>query len=107
MTAWKTTGIIATLAIIFTFPLYVAVEKRQKAVQATLTQTAVPAFVGSDKCRDCHKPEFDKWKGSHHERAMDTATEETVLGDFNNAVFEHAGVTSKFYRKNEGFLLTS
>jgi tetratricopeptide (TPR) repeat protein len=34
---------------------------------------------------------------------MDTAIEETVLGDFNNAVFEHNGFKHKFYKKNGKF----
>lgn len=29
------------------------------------------AFVGSDQCRDCHRPEYDKWKQTHHAHAYD------------------------------------
>jgi Tfp pilus assembly protein PilF len=60
-------------------------------------------FAGSKKCGECHKGEYDKWLGSHHDLAMAEANEKTVLGDFNDAVFERFGVTSRFYRKNGGF----
>ena len=36
---------------------------------------------------------------------MDVASDETVLGDFDDTVFEHAGITSRFYRKGEGFFV--
>jgi tetratricopeptide (TPR) repeat protein len=38
---------------------------------------------------------------------MDVAGPETVLGDFNNAVFTHNGITSKFNRKDDRYLVYS
>jgi tetratricopeptide (TPR) repeat protein len=34
---------------------------------------------------------------------MDIASESTVVGDFANAVFEHGGVTSEFYRRDGNY----
>jgi hypothetical protein len=48
---------------------------------------SAPAFVGSEKCRACHQPEYELWKGSNHYHAMEVATEASVRGDFNNATF--------------------
>jgi predicted CXXCH cytochrome family protein len=62
-------------------------------------------FVGSASCRDCHQAAYDKWKGSDHERAMDVATEQTVLGDFSGVSFTHRGKTSRFYRRDGKFLV--
>ena len=59
-----------------------------------------PAFVGSVECQDCHKVEYDKWQGSHHDLAMDVANESSVLGDFNNTEFTIHGITSRFYMKD-------
>ncbi len=102
MTPWKITGIIATAVIVLLFPLYAVLEK-QRPEPAIRKGPDAAVFVGSGKCADCHRLEYDKWKGSHHERAMDAANEETVLGDFNQAVFEHFGDRSLFYRKNGKF----
>ncbi len=62
-------------------------------------------FVGSRNCRDCHEQQYEKWQGSHHDLAMDIATEQTVLGDFDNATFTHQGVTSQFFRRNGRFIV--
>ncbi len=36
---------------------------------------------------------------------MQEATEQTVLGDFNNATLTHFGITSSFYRKDRKFFV--
>jgi hypothetical protein len=45
------------------------------------------------------------WAGSHHDLAMQEATEETVLGDFDDATLTHFGVTSTFFRRDGGFFI--
>jgi tetratricopeptide (TPR) repeat protein len=63
------------------------------------------AFVGSAACRACHQPEYQLWRDSHHAHAMAPATPASVRGDFNEAVFAHHGVQSKFYRKGDKFFV--
>ena len=46
-------------------------------------------YVGLSRCAECHPEETDLWSGSDHDMAMDFATDETVLGDFNDAQFTH------------------
>ncbi len=105
MTPWKITGIIATLIIVLAFPIYLLREQSYRSSAADTEITASALFVGSEKCKDCHKPEYDLWKGSHHDLAMDVATEATVLGNFNNATFEYFGTTSRFFRKDGKFFV--
>jgi len=62
-------------------------------------------YVGSDACIECHKEYYDEWKGSHHDLAMDLATPDTVLGDFNNAEIEHFGIRSRLFRENDKFMV--
>ncbi len=66
-------------------------------------------FVGSPRCGECHKSSYEKWRDSHHDLAMDIATEETVLGDFNEASFTdpHNQVTSRFFRGDGKFLVST
>jgi Tfp pilus assembly protein PilF len=54
---------------------------------------------------DCHKAEYDKWQNSHHDRAMEIASDETVLGDFGNVSVDFHGVISRFYRKDSKFFV--
>lgn len=62
-------------------------------------------YVGRDNCMQCHQAEYDKWKGSHHDLAMAHASEETMLGDFNNATFEKDGVVTRFFREGDKFMV--
>ncbi|EGB13908.1 Tetratricopeptide TPR_1 repeat-containing protein [Pseudodesulfovibrio mercurii] len=64
-------------------------------------------FVGSEACARCHKAAYDKWRGSDHDRAMEPAAEDTVLGDFNNVTYTdpHSGVVSRFYRRDKRFFV--
>jgi predicted CXXCH cytochrome family protein len=59
--------------------------------------------VGRAACAPCHAPEAERWEGSHHDLAMQEASEETVLGDFDDATFVHGDVTSTFFRRGGGY----
>ena len=62
-------------------------------------------FVGAGACKECHQPEFEAWQGSDHELAMQEATTQTVLGDFNNVKFKHAAVESTFFKRDDKFMV--
>jgi Tfp pilus assembly protein PilF len=102
MKSWKITGIIATLVIILSIPAYML---KEKYIPLPPEKKVIATFVGGQKCAECHQKEYDNWQGSHHDLAMAAANQNTVLGDFDNAVFERFGVTSRFYRKNGGFFV--
>ncbi|MDJ0958914.1 MAG: tetratricopeptide repeat protein [Arenicellales bacterium] len=69
--------------------------------------TADSSYVGVTACTQCHADQVQAWRGSHHDLAMQKATEATVLGDFNNAEFTHFGVTSRFYTEGERFYVNT
>jgi tetratricopeptide (TPR) repeat protein len=68
---------------------------------------AQASFVGRSKCLDCHQSQHAAWTGSHHDLAMDLATEKTVLADFNNATLEHHGQTSRMFKKDGKFWINT
>jgi len=105
MKRWKISGLIATIVIILSIPLYLLKEASITSQANGIQPKPVDVFVGSTQCMDCHKNEYDKWQGSHHDHAMAVANDKTVLGDFNKAVFEIHGVTSRFYRKDGKFFV--
>lgn len=51
----------------------------------------VAQYVGRERCTECHAPETEAWLGSDHDRAMDRATPQTVLGAFDDCRFLHFG----------------
>ena len=77
-------------------------------VFGTFTATAVkaePSHVGNGACAGCHERANTDWTDSHHDLAMQEATPETVLGDFNNATFNYFGVTTTFTQKGDAFFI--
>ncbi len=62
-------------------------------------------YLGDANCASCHSEEFQDWKGSHHDMAMQEASPSTILGDFDNASFESNGVTSNFFKKGQQFFV--
>ena len=67
--------------------------------------SAAPAFVGSQACADCHRAETASWNQSQHKHAMQHAGPTSVLGDFDNASFDYFGVHSRFFKKDDKFLV--
>ena len=101
--AWEWLALGAAAFVVVALPASYLLGTDEHAPQAPTPPTA--DFVGSVNCRECHEPEYDSWTGSHHDLAMDVATEDTVLGDFNDTEFTLFGVTSRFYRKEGRFFV--
>ena len=69
------------------------------AVDVPPPPAAAPAsFAGSSACKTCHATQYAAWSTSQHARAMQHATPDTVLGDFNDAKLTFDGVASSFFR---------
>lgn len=71
---------------------------------AAPTPASAP-FVGSVACGACHEKELRLWRGSHHDRAMQLATEQTVLGDFGGKELTRDDVKSTFSRDGKRYLV--
>jgi Tfp pilus assembly protein PilF len=78
-------------------------QPRSKPV--TSRQTA--EYRGRESCRKCHEKEYNLFLGSDHDMAMDTASKETVLGDFSDVTFTHLGVTSMFYMSDGKYMVNT
>ena len=76
-----------------------------KAPPPAVNVAAAPAasHIGAQTCASCHATEFEAWKGSQHELAMQHANNKSVLGNFDNAKFTYAGITSTFFKREGKF----
>ena len=101
---WEVVGVLATLAIVISVPLRLAVVAARGPQRPART---VALYVGSDACKSCHQAAYDKWRRSNHALAMAPAREDTVLGDFNNAVFTEKGKTTRFSRKDGKYVVST
>jgi Tfp pilus assembly protein PilF len=97
--SWKIAGAVALGVIVISIPLYVLLEANRRDT-SSLHQVADAEFVGREQCTDCHETAYQGWLGSDHDNAMARASEESVLGDFDDAEFEQHGVTSRFFRRD-------
>ncbi len=62
-------------------------------------------YVGRNTCAECHAPQVEEWTGSDHDLAMQVATPETVLANFDDQQFTYQGVTSRMFRRGDKFFI--
>ena len=62
-------------------------------------------YVGQQVCTGCHREAEAGWSGSHHDLAMQPPSEATVAGDFRDARFTYASVTSTFFRRDGRYMV--
>jgi predicted CXXCH cytochrome family protein len=98
---WEIAGLVALAVIVLAIPMSLLRRPTVPDVEADDR----PTFVGTAACRDCHQAAYDGWRGSDHDLAMAEATEDTVLGDFDDAEFEHFGVRSRFSQRDGKFFI--
>ncbi|MGB1925785.1 MAG: hypothetical protein ACPHL6_04600 [Rubripirellula sp.] len=94
----RTTHVIlglCTLVFVYLFNDYWSAKP--EGLQAT--------FVGRSSCIECHQKEAKSYRDSHHDLAMDLATDSTVLADFNNVTFENDGIVSRMFRDGEKYMI--
>ena len=82
-------------------------------IAAVVTAAVAPTalrdanYVGTETCAGCHAGEIKAWTDSHHDLAMQRPSEPTVLGDFDNASFDHYGVITRFRREGDRFIVNT
>ena len=81
--------------------------RQPRALLAGASAPARPAasYVGQQVCGQCHEQVEQRWRGSHHDLAMQPATETSVAGRLQDARFTYAGVTSSFFRRDGKFVV--
>jgi tetratricopeptide (TPR) repeat protein len=62
-------------------------------------------FSGRAACARCHPDEARNWRGSHHDLAMQNATPENVLGDFDAEPFEHFDERTELEQRGNAFFV--
>ncbi len=103
---WKLAGLIASLVIVLSVPVYAIKESRARATRGP-TASPRATFVGRESCIECHEEAYKSWLGSDHDNAMAVATDSTVQGDFDDAVFEYGDITARFYRRDGKFFVNT
>ena len=77
------------------------------AVSTDPASIAPGHYVGTAQCSGCHEAEHTAWLDSHHRHAMRAPYPESVLGDFDDAVFDAPDGELRFSREDESYLVTA
>jgi predicted CXXCH cytochrome family protein len=103
---WLVAGVVA--AIVAAAVLIYAWPGARKPPEPPAAAVTAPAqYVGAKACGSCHAKEFEAWRGSHHDLAMQHASDTSVLGDFGGRKFTYAGVTSTFFKRDGKFYVNT
>ena len=68
-------------------------------------EDAGAAFAGSDSCNECHPAEHAAWKSSHHFKNMQRPSRHSVIGDFEDAVYEYRGTSSRMHYQGAEYFM--
>ena len=90
-----------------TFSSYLSLAAETTGADKLVAGVKGHEFVANQTCIECHTAEAQAWQGSQHDKAMQVATAETVLGDFKDASFTDAGVTSRFFQKDGKYFVNT
>ncbi len=96
--------VFVATALSLTFAAWAAVDWYRTVPPTALRQAT---YVGRASCIECHQQQAAAYAGSDHDRAMEVATDDTVLGDFNNAVFTRYDETTRFFRDGKKFMVNA
>ncbi len=86
------------------------ITAQHPAAPSTAHSAPVPepeTYVGAEACKGCHESQYRSWAGSHHQLAMQQASEKTVLGDFKDVKFKHFDSTSRLFRRDGKFFVNT
>jgi len=76
------------------------------AASVAVRRPAAPSpadWADESACADCHAEAARAWRGSHHAKAMAAPSPQTVRGAFDGRTFTHAGVTTRFTRRDDRY----
>ncbi|HET9926942.1 MAG TPA: multiheme c-type cytochrome, partial [Methylomirabilota bacterium] len=84
---------------------HLGLQPRPPLVGRSAPASLPMTHVGQQVCAQCHPQIEQRWRGSHHDLAMQPATDASVTGNFNDTRFTYAGVTSTFFRRDGKFVV--
>ncbi len=96
----ETISLIALSVAILSVPLYLFINYQDKGLN---NSDLTAKYVGSDKCVECHRQEYQEWLKSHHAKSMNYADSATVVGDFDNKTVVYNNITHKLYKRDGKF----
>jgi predicted CXXCH cytochrome family protein len=99
----RNAALVAVAAVVVVVAAFVAHRWMQVAAVPAVATMPAPTYVGASACAACHANEAKAWRGSDHDLAMQAASAQSMLGNFDNAKF---GTSTFFARDGKYFVNT-
>ncbi|MGE0610362.1 MAG: hypothetical protein AB7O62_24955, partial [Pirellulales bacterium] len=77
----------------------------ESAVANRPLQREADGYVGSDSCRSCHPHNHATWHDSYHRTMTQVASEESVLGDFNDVRMSGKDFQARLFKEGSRFMV--
>ncbi len=84
---------------------YVALYLWLSALVLSSLVQAADGYAGSGACTSCHPEIHAAWEESDHFRAMQHATDATVLGDFRGTTVEYHGIRTRLFERDGNYFV--
>lgn len=65
------------------------------------------SYVGAAVCKNCHQDQWQDWKNSDHDKAMQVPSEKSILGNFADTKITIGTMAARFFRKDGVFWVTT
>lgn len=93
------------IAISVVFGLCVSILGHAASTPAQSTEDE--GYSAPETCSQCHQEQSERWSYSDHAWAMKPADEGTVLGNFDDAVFDDGGQQAQFFRRDGDYWVST
>jgi Tfp pilus assembly protein PilF len=95
--------LITVLFLLSSLCIYIFSNQNNRWVAQNIpTNVTFDHPMGQD-CNSCHQDQWQEWQNSHHQKSMQRAHEDTVLGNFADVEINIKNEISRFYKKGDEF----
>jgi hypothetical protein len=97
-------ALIMTLLLVYLQASHAADEHAAATQHVPLAQPS-QGYTSSTECRACHAEQYASWHASYHRTMTQTASPETVRGNFHDVALTHGAERIQFSQHGDAFLM--
>ena len=96
--------ILITFFLLFAFAfLLLKLSNNQVYALQPVSMNVSKHHPSGENCQSCHQSQWQNWNNSHHQKSMQQASDQSVLGQFNDIELSINNEVVKFYKKDDDY----
>ena len=96
--------ILITIFLLFAFAfLLLKLSNNQVYALQPVSMNVSKHHPSGENCQSCHQSQWQNWNNSHHQKSMQQASDQSVLGQFNDIELSINNEVVKFYKKDDDY----